>query len=201
MLRIPVYILAGGRSTRLGEDKARLDLAGVSMLEWAASQYLHLDPKPKVIADRIGKYDDLGYETLADLFPGRGPAGGLAAAFADHRRRTGQDGWLLITACDLLGVRKNWMAGLLAARRPGANWVAFRGKHWHPMPALVHTQQKLSDERALWRLIEAASPVALPPPVDWWQSADLNDARILGRLERHGGLDVDKAAILPLHHA
>ena len=61
--------------------------------------------------------------------------------------------------------------------------------------------QKLSNERALWRLIEAASPVALPPPEDWWQSADLNDARILGRLDRHSGVDVDKAATLPLHHA
>ena len=201
MPRIPVYILAGGRSSRFGADKARLELAGVSMLDWAASQYLHLDPEPRVIADRLGKYEDLGYTTLADLQPGRGPAGGLAAALSDCRRREGHDGWLLIAACDRLGIREEWLERLLSARRTDRKWVAFRDRHWQPLPSLVHCRQKLGQETALWRIIEAASPLGLDLPRDWDYSADFNDPRTLGRVERQTGTGVDRGMVLPLHRA
>ena len=67
-------ILAGGRSQRMGEDKARLPLAHGDLLAWQVARLA-------ACCDRIvvsGAYPE--YDAVPDVLPGLGPLAGLHAA-------------------------------------------------------------------------------------------------------------------------
>jgi len=70
------FVLAGGRSSRMGQDKALLRLGGRSMLEIALDKLraLPLPAPPRVAGGR----SDAG--PIADLHPGFGPLSGIEAA-------------------------------------------------------------------------------------------------------------------------
>jgi molybdopterin-guanine dinucleotide biosynthesis protein A len=70
------FVLAGGRSSRMGRDKALLQLGGRAMLEIALDKLraLPLASPPRV----AGARSDAG--AIADLHPGCGPLGGIEAA-------------------------------------------------------------------------------------------------------------------------
>jgi len=179
---IPSYILAGGRSSRFGSDKARALLDGEPLLCRVARS---LGDRPvTVVATSPGAYEDLGLRTIADPRPGLGPLGGLEAALRDRGA-----GWILLAACDLLGLDPRWLADLERARGE-APAVAFRGGHWEPMPALYHTdlleavQARLALEpraRALHALLEAEGAASLRVPGGWRSVRSINTREDLGR--------------------
>jgi molybdenum cofactor guanylyltransferase len=76
------FVLAGGRSTRMGQDKVLLPLAGRSLLEIALDKLrvLPLAAAPRIVAVR----SDLSSHAavIADLQPGCGPLSGIEAALA-----------------------------------------------------------------------------------------------------------------------
>jgi molybdopterin-guanine dinucleotide biosynthesis protein A len=76
------FVLAGGRSTRMGQDKALLSLAGLSLLDLALDKLraLPLAGTPRIAAAR----SDLSPHAavIADLHPGCGPLSGIEAALA-----------------------------------------------------------------------------------------------------------------------
>jgi molybdenum cofactor guanylyltransferase len=167
---MPVYILAGGRSSRFGSDKARAELMGRPLIVRVAQAVEQFASRITVVADRQEKYQDLGLATIADLRPGLGPIAGLQTALHD----VGDPGWILLASCDLLEVRPAWIQTLLSDCRPGADVVAFRGDRWEPLLALYHTdvlpvvdQQIDRRQWAMWRLIESARPIAAVLPADW----------------------------------
>jgi molybdopterin-guanine dinucleotide biosynthesis protein A len=76
------FVLAGGRSTRMGRDKALLSLAGRSLLDLALDKLraLPLAGAPRIAAAR----SDLSAHAavIDDLHPGCGPLSGIEAALA-----------------------------------------------------------------------------------------------------------------------
>ena len=182
---LPAYILAGGKSSRFGRDKARVEIGGEPLLVRVARSLEPVAASITVVADCLEKYRDLGFETIADLQPGLGPLGGLQAALSHH----GEDGWLLCTSCDRIGVRSEWLQALLEGRRTGAQAVVFRGEIWQPLPALYHASIAGEVNVAIrtkrltpWRLLEQTETVALRLPGGWENSQDLNEIEALARL-------------------
>ncbi|MEJ6717110.1 MAG: molybdopterin-guanine dinucleotide biosynthesis protein A [Akkermansiaceae bacterium] len=88
-------ILTGGKSSRMGQDKASLKIGGVTQLDRILSIVRPLTDEIflSVAHDHTG---DAHLPTLPDLEPGPGPLGGLQAAF-DHD----PDSLWLVIACDL----------------------------------------------------------------------------------------------------
>jgi molybdopterin-guanine dinucleotide biosynthesis protein A len=80
------FVLAGGRSTRMGQDKALLSVAGRSLLDLALDKLraLPLAGAPRIAAAR----SDLSAHAavIADLHPGCGPLSGIEAALAASAR-------------------------------------------------------------------------------------------------------------------
>jgi molybdopterin-guanine dinucleotide biosynthesis protein A len=189
MHRVPVYILAGGKSTRFGRDKARELIDGRPLLVHAARSLEPVARRIIVIADRPGKYSDLGFKTIADRQPGLGPLGGLQAALSDCR-----EGWLLCASCDRIGVRPEWLQALFAGMANGAKAVLFRGRVWQPMPALYNTSLAPEVDAAVaaerltpWMLFEQTETVALELPGDWETSRDINAPGELMKTTSKGG--------------
>jgi molybdopterin-guanine dinucleotide biosynthesis protein A len=76
------FVLAGGRSSRMGRDKALLQLGGRSMLEIALDKLRALPlPVPPRVA---GARPDAG--AIADLHPACGPLSGIEAALSASSR-------------------------------------------------------------------------------------------------------------------
>jgi len=167
---LPVYILAGGQSSRYGGDKARALVAGEPMICRVAHALESVSQHVTVVAASAGAYQDLGLATIGDLRPGMGPLGGLDAALADRVARYGK-GWLLLASCDLAEPNADWARRLMDQAREGAMTVAFKGEKWEPLFALYHSSLRPSIRRqldsgkdALWRLIEHSHPVKLTLP-------------------------------------
>ena len=72
-------VLAGGKSTRLGHDKACIELDGRDMLARTADLLGQVVPEVWV-AGRDAADHDLELPWLMDDVPGRGPAGGIMTA-------------------------------------------------------------------------------------------------------------------------
>jgi molybdopterin-guanine dinucleotide biosynthesis protein A len=183
--RVPVYILAGGASSRFGLDKARQPVGGRPLILHQAEVLEPVASSLSVVASRPDQYADLGLRTLADEVPGQGPVGGLATALADLQA-TAAGRWLLLAPCDVLGLQRRWVERLLLAAgsaSPGDDGrvVAFRDRRWQPLPALYHrdllpiARDRVRRGRlALWRLMERVPHVALPLPDDWEQAVRVN---------------------------
>lgn len=72
-------ILAGGKSRRMGSNKAELELGGVRFLDKLVYE-LSGFPELLVSVDDPEKHPGWRYPMVGDLFPGSGPMGGLHAA-------------------------------------------------------------------------------------------------------------------------
>ncbi len=177
---IPVYILAGGGSRRFGRDKSRALIGGQPLICHAASAVEPLSASITIVADRTGRYDDLGYRTIADKNPGLGPVGGLEAALADLAAQENGD-WLLLLSCDLYGIRKNWIELLLSHRQQAHHAIAFRGAYWHPMPAIYEVgllpglQTQITRNRlSMQELLASTGAQPLAMPEDWDSLVNIN---------------------------
>ena len=70
------FILAGGKSSRMGEDKAFLQLGGKTLLDRARELAFQVCGKVAVVGDRAR----FGPQAIEDIYPDAGPLGGIHAA-------------------------------------------------------------------------------------------------------------------------
>lgn len=112
-------VLAGGQSSRMGEDKTLLRLDGESLVARAAAKLSQVVPEV-VLADRERRLDPR-WVSLPDG-PGRGPVAGLLGAAARFPNRP-----LLALACDLPNVSTGLLD--LLATDDCHDWVMPRSTH------------------------------------------------------------------------
>ena len=91
-------VLAGGRSRRMGRDKALVQVDGMTLLERAV-EILRPHVRELVIMGDPERHTHPRAVTIADERPGRGPLGGLVTALAQ-----GRYGRIIALACDMPGV-------------------------------------------------------------------------------------------------
>ena len=101
MTDVDAYILIGGRSSRLGRDKAAVDLGGQTLAQRAYQTVSAALPKSRVTFVAANEAQFAIEAILAngrfifDLIEGRGPLGGIHAALADTQAE-----WITVIACD-----------------------------------------------------------------------------------------------------
>ena len=101
------FVLAGGQSSRMGRDKALLEIDGVTLIVRAVKLVQAVLDEPTVIASKAG-YESLGLRMVPDDFPGYGPLAGIATAL-----HISQKPWNLVIACDLPYLTKAWLEYLI----------------------------------------------------------------------------------------
>ena len=80
---VSVFVLAGGRSSRMGSDKALLPFGRANLLQLALEKAGRVAANPLIVASRE-RYSNFG-EVVEDVIPGCGPLGGIHAALATSR--------------------------------------------------------------------------------------------------------------------
>ena len=91
-------ILTGGKSSRMGRDKAMLPVSGKPMAQLLAERFRAAGFSVAFSVDRAGRFPLEGAEELPDAFPGLGPLNGLYSAFTRTDERA-----VFFTATDLPG--------------------------------------------------------------------------------------------------
>jgi molybdenum cofactor guanylyltransferase len=139
------YVLVGGRSSRMGRDKALLPYRA-EVLGSAVARVVARAAGTAVLVGNPLRYGHLGYPVIPDLYPDEGPLGGILAALAHSSAE-----WNLVAACDMPHVTAAFLCAVLeAAERSGADSVLPAGPagRLEPLCAAYH-------RRSLWAL-EAA---------------------------------------------
>ena len=169
--RPPALILAGGKSSRMGRDKAFLELGGETILERILRRL-----KPQVSEISLNApallSDPKGLQLVPDIIPGQmGPLAGILSGLRDLEIRRSKASHLLVVPSDSPFFPENLAARLEAGvDHPHAIAVASSGGQAHPV-------------FGLW-------PVALADDLQAWLSNPEN-RRIKAYLSRHRVVTVD----------
>lgn len=89
-------VLAGGKSSRFGEDKALAVVGGEKMIERTIRLVEALGLEPAVITSSARDYGFLGCRVEKDFVPERGPLGGIYTACRLFKSQS-----LLVLTCDM----------------------------------------------------------------------------------------------------
>lgn len=143
------YVLAGGRSSRMGCDKALLSFRGGPLVE-SVARAVGLAAGSAVLVGHPWLYEHLGYPAIPDLYPGAGPLGAILTALY----HTSAD-WNLVVAWDMPGLSAEFLKLLVdaAAGRSAADALVPIGASGRPEPlcAVYHRRSRPALERALGR--------------------------------------------------
>ena len=83
MSDITAFVLAGGRSSRMGSDKALLSFGDQTLLQRSLKTASALAPTVCIVGS-TDRYQPFG-DVIEDIYPGCGPLGGIHAALAATR--------------------------------------------------------------------------------------------------------------------
>jgi len=103
----PGYVLAGGKSRRMGSDKALLPFGGRPLGAWVAHRVQDVCGSAAVVGDPA-KYSAWGFRVVEDIFPDAGPLGGIHAALSDSEADLN-----LIVGCDMPYVSEDFLRALI----------------------------------------------------------------------------------------
>ena len=124
-------VLGGGKSTRMGRDKASLAYHGKPQIvhAWELLRGLGMEAFVSCRADQAEAEGFRGLPQIQDRFLGFGPMGGILSALALRR-----DAAFLVLACDLPHLDSETVSALIAARNPAKIATAYRGYQDLPEP-------------------------------------------------------------------
>ena len=89
------WVLVGGRSSRMGADKALIDVGDQPLAKRVAARLGEVCGKVSLVGDpRL--YSGVGLPVIPDRFPGQGPLAGIEAALGATAAE-----WNLVVACDM----------------------------------------------------------------------------------------------------
>lgn len=141
---VAAFILAGGKSTRMGTDKAFVTLGGRTLLTRALDVARSVTSDVHVVGD-AAKFASFA-PVIEDIFPGCGPLGGIHAAL-----RASQSELNVILAVDLPFVSPALLQYLIDRARKSTAEVTVARAHtgWQPLCAIYRRAFAGAAEKAL----------------------------------------------------
>jgi molybdopterin-guanine dinucleotide biosynthesis protein A len=136
-------LLAAGRSTRLGREKASLEVKGVPL--WSRQQDVLLRAGAREVLFSVRpdqQWVPPDATVVYDAAPDLGPFGGLIAALERI-----QQSHLAVLAVDLPRMQPAWFSALLALCAPGVGAVGHRENFYEPLAA-IYPRELLPPARA-----------------------------------------------------
>jgi molybdopterin-guanine dinucleotide biosynthesis protein A len=142
---VTIWILAGGKSTRMGTDKAFVDFEGRTLLARALALAREVSADARIVGskDKFASFASV----VEDEFPNRGPLGGIHAAL-----RASHTDLNLILAVDMPFVPRALLEYLLQQARDAPEAVAVvpgGNEGWQPLCAVYRKKFAIAAEAAL----------------------------------------------------
>lgn len=131
-------ILAGGRSSRMGQEKGWVDFRGRPMVAYAQAALAEV-AGPCCVVAHDPRYAALGLPVVADEMPGSGPLGGLLSGMGYLAAQTDCTA-VLVVPCDMPLLGADHLRNLADHYRPGMSaLVASSGGRVHPLVGIYAT--------------------------------------------------------------
>ena len=143
MQKVTAYILAGGRSSRMGRDKAVLEIDGQTLLDRAIE--LGRAAGDVVVVGDPTKYQ-ASVPVVADIYPDHGPLGGIHAALKQTMTECN-----LVLAVDMPFVAPEFLRRLLSEslRNTATVTIPRTSRGFEPLCAVYRREFAIVAERAL----------------------------------------------------
>ena len=93
---LSVVVQSGGKSSRMGENKALLTLLGQPLIQRVIERVKPIAQELFVVTNNISEFPLLGVNKVADSIPGKGALGGLYTAMDISNNE-----YVAVVACDL----------------------------------------------------------------------------------------------------
>ncbi|NJM61525.1 MAG: molybdenum cofactor guanylyltransferase [Oscillatoriales cyanobacterium RU_3_3] len=133
--RIISLILAGGKSSRMGTDKALLEIEGKSLLQRVCETAAKLTSQVYVLTDSPDRYRSIltaDYQLIPDRNPGAGPLVALSQGLSEINAE-----WILLLGCDLplldADIIQNWERQLPELPTSTLAVVPYQNDRWEPL--------------------------------------------------------------------
>jgi molybdopterin-guanine dinucleotide biosynthesis protein A len=122
-------VVAGGKSSRMGVDKAFIPLLGQPIVEHVLDRVSGMGSEQLIVTNSPSKYRYLGLPLYSDIYKDHGPLGGLHSALAhasgDH---------VLVVACDMPWLNRSLLEYMVSLRA-SADVIVPR---WSKFPEPLH---------------------------------------------------------------
>ena len=139
------FVLAGGKSARMGQDKALLRLGGKPLV-LRATEILRPFVGEVTLVAPAGRYEDLGLAVIADQWPDQGPLAAVCTGLLSSHAE-----WNIFLACDLPLLSRHFLQLLVQrVRATRSDAVVPRTEDgWQPLCAAYHSPCQTAFARAL----------------------------------------------------
>ena len=101
------FVLTGGKSSRMGQDKALLPFGGGPLALWMAGRVQAVCGQVSLVGDG-SKHAGLGLPMIEDIYAGQGPLAGIHAALVHS-----DTPWSLVVGCDMPYLSSEFLGMLL----------------------------------------------------------------------------------------
>lgn len=127
---IAVYILCGGKSTRMQEEKGLVDFQGKPFIQWILEAVFPLSSNITLVTKNKA-YQKFGFPLISDLQDDKGPVGGIYTALAHSDTQTN-----LILSCDIPKITTNVLSELITQAKNCKNSICFLTDGLHDYPLI-----------------------------------------------------------------
>ena len=129
--RVGGIILAGGSSSRLGQDKALIKAAGMTLIERVVQRLQLVVDEIVLVTDDPLRVSFLGLPMVEDTFAGVGTLGGLHAGLAALEAEYG-----VAVGCDMPFLNPDLLRYLISLRHGYDVVMPMLGKYYEPLHAV-----------------------------------------------------------------
>jgi molybdenum cofactor guanylyltransferase len=168
---VSAFVLAGGRSRRMGTDKAFVVLDGRSLMDRALALAQAVDPGARIVGSRekFGRFGDV----VEDEFPDHGPLAGIHAAL-----RVSPTDLNLMLAVDMPFVPVQFLQYLVGKARGGTATVTVprAAGAWQPLCAVYRRHFAAIAQPALQASRNKIDPLFAQCEVEVLDESELNQA-------------------------
>jgi molybdopterin-guanine dinucleotide biosynthesis protein A len=126
---LSIAIMAGGKSVRMGTDKAFVPFRGKTMIEHVIERVQGLSEDIFIVTNKPESFEVFGFPTVSDIYQNCGPLGGIHTAL--HHLLSGH---LLIVACDMPWLERDLLDYMISVRAEGDIVVP----RWDKFPEPLH---------------------------------------------------------------
>lgn len=108
---ITTVVMAGGKSSRMGTDKAFVPLLGKPLIDHVLESLSGIGQEEIIITNRPEDYEHLNRPMFQDIIPKSGPLGGLHTALVHANYPH-----ILVTACDMPWLNRSLLEYMISLR-------------------------------------------------------------------------------------
>ncbi len=128
-----IAILAGGKSSRFGSNKALADWFGRPLISHIVERSLNITEKVFIVANNKEPYAFLDLPVYPDIYPGRGPLSGLHSALYHI-----SSNWVFLLGCDMPLIEPRLISHMVEQKGwASVTTVALNGR-MEPLHSLYH---------------------------------------------------------------